>query len=267
MFSDTLAPEQDPHHVKLPKFSPDELIGLTFLHELDDGQKYRAEIVKRINDMDSSNHKNIKFLIKYGDPSYEEIIAYTELCDILEQQHLDELSNQDKLFTYKRIVTHIGPLKPTDPNYKGSTYNVRVEWEDGSITDEPLTVFSKDDPLAAAKYAKTNDLLETTGWKHLKRIANRPKKMKRMLSQAVLKAKRDGPIWKFGVQVPRSTKQAYELDQALGQTKWADAIEAERSQLFEYGTFESKGLHASKPQGYKMIHVFFIFDVKHDLQH
>ena len=61
-----------------------------------------------------------------------------------------------------------------------------------------------------------------------------------MLSQAVLIAKRNGPIWKFGVQVPKLTKEAYELDQALGQTKWADAIEAERTQLFAYGTFESK---------------------------
>ena len=74
--------------------------------------------------MNADNHINLKYLIQFGDPTYEEIIAYTELCDIIEEQHLDELENADKLFAYKRIVTQVGPLKSSDPDYKGSTYNI-----------------------------------------------------------------------------------------------------------------------------------------------
>ena len=42
--------------ISLPKFSPEELIGLTFIHEVDD-QKVRAKIVKKILDRDAENHE------------------------------------------------------------------------------------------------------------------------------------------------------------------------------------------------------------------
>ena len=50
-----------------------------------------------------------------------------------------------------------------------------VEWESGEVTYEPLTLISKDDPITCAVYAKKHDLLDTTGWKHLKRYARLPK--------------------------------------------------------------------------------------------
>ena len=83
---DTIDPAYDPLKTKLPHFSPEELLGLTFLHDITDGQQVRAEVIKRINDMDGENHKNIKFIIAYGDPQYEEIISYAELSNIVEQQ-------------------------------------------------------------------------------------------------------------------------------------------------------------------------------------
>jgi len=32
---------------------------------------------------------------------------------------------------------HEDPLKPSDPSYKGSKYNVMIEWENGEVTSEP----------------------------------------------------------------------------------------------------------------------------------
>ena len=52
----------------------------------------------------------------------------------------------DRLWKYKEISGHEGPLKPSDPRYKGDRYNVRVEWEDGSCTYEPKKILMKDDP-------------------------------------------------------------------------------------------------------------------------
>eukprot|EP00977_Amphora_coffeiformis_P026758 scaffold29883_cov112-Amphora_coffeaeformis.AAC.1 len=46
--------------IKLPKFSPEELLGLTFLHDVDDGQQVRAKIVKKILDRDAENLERIK---------------------------------------------------------------------------------------------------------------------------------------------------------------------------------------------------------------
>ena len=103
-----------------------------------------------------------------------------------------------------------------------------------------MVIISKDDPVACARYARENNLLDTEGWKHLRRIGRREKKFNRMLKQAILKAKHHGPIWKFGVRVPRTSKEAAQLDKELKQTKWADAEALELAQLHEYHTFKDK---------------------------
>jgi hypothetical protein len=66
---------------------------------------------------------------------------------------------------------HQVPLKKNDPNYKGSSYNVLVEWEDGSNTYEPLDLIIRDDPVTLAIYAKKNKLLNKPVWKRLKHVA------------------------------------------------------------------------------------------------
>jgi hypothetical protein len=82
----------EPTRLKLPKFSPDELIGQTFIQQDDDDTNYSAKIVKRIKDKDSENHQNIKFLVEIGEGKYEEILTYNEIVSNLidEQESLDD---------------------------------------------------------------------------------------------------------------------------------------------------------------------------------
>ena len=54
----------------------------------------------------------------------------------------------------------------------------------GRVTYEPLTLISKDDPITCAVYAKKHDLLDTTGWKHLKRYAKTSKRLIRAVKQS-----------------------------------------------------------------------------------
>jgi len=70
----------------------------------------------------------------------------------------------------------------------------------------------------------------------------------------------------FGIQVPRTAKEAIEIDKKNGNTHWQDAMKAEISQLFEYETFKDKGYKVFV-NGYKKIRVHFVFAVKHDLRH
>jgi hypothetical protein len=73
------------------------------------------------------------------------------LCDLVSEQHDKEAFGDNELFTFHCIVDHQGPLKPSDPEYNGSSYNVKVEWEDaGVVTWEPLTVIGKYDPVTVA---------------------------------------------------------------------------------------------------------------------
>ena len=83
----------------------------------------------------------------------------------------------EQMWTFKGVIDHQGPLKPTDPKYKGSSWNVLVEWDDGSKTWEPLYMIRKDDPAGFAQYAKEHDLLDLPGWKGLKRLAKHAKNL------------------------------------------------------------------------------------------
>ena len=62
-------------------------------------------------------------------------------------------------FKFRAITGHPGALKATDPNWKGSKYNVQVEWETGEVTFEPLAVIVAVDPVTCAAYAKQHDLI------------------------------------------------------------------------------------------------------------
>ena len=73
--------------------------------------------------------------------------------------HLDHQEQQHDLYKFRAITSHQGPLSPLDENYKGSKYNVMVEWETGEITEEPLSLSAANDPVTCATYAKKHDLL------------------------------------------------------------------------------------------------------------
>jgi hypothetical protein len=81
--------------------------------------------------------------------------------------------NDDIVWRFKHIIGHQGPLICTDPNYKGSKYNVLMGWENGEITKEPLAIIAADDPVTYLCHLfKEKGLLDKEGWKHFKKIAD-----------------------------------------------------------------------------------------------
>jgi hypothetical protein len=238
----------NPAEARLPRFSPAELIGLTFLKEQEDGTMIRAKVTKKINDLDTQNHQNIKMLLEIGDEhGHEELIGYIELCDIIDEQHKKERENPDAQFLFEEIIAHEGPLRPGMKGYNGSMWNIKVKWADGTTTMEPLELVAKDDPISCAAYGLKNELLDLPGWRRFRRLARREQKMKRMANHVQAFDARRGPTYQFGVQVPRSIKEAYDLDKQNGNMLWSDAIRTEMDQLKEYKTFTNMG-RESPPQ-------------------
>ena len=68
-----------------------------------------------------------------------------------------------ELFKFRATIGQKGPLAASDPDWKGSKYNVEVEWETGEITFGPLSVIAADDPVTCAAYAREHDLLAVVG--------------------------------------------------------------------------------------------------------
>jgi Reverse transcriptase (RNA-dependent DNA polymerase) len=259
--------QEEAEESKEPLSSLEELIGKTFLMDLPDGERHRARIVELIekhDDLINNNPERIKFLCSLDQDGREELLTYNQVLDYLNK----DLENPI-VWKFKRIVSHQGPLKPHDKQYKGSLYNVMIEWEGGEVTAEPLNIIAKDDPVTCAIYAKENNLLDCDGWKRFKSLARRQKNFIRTAKQAYLRSFRSSPKYKYGYEVPRNYQDAMRLDRFNGNSKWRDATKLELDQINEYETFNDLG-HKERvkaPVGFKKIRVHLIFDVKHDGRH
>ena len=199
------------------------------MDEQEDGQRFRATIVKMIDDHESKvedNPTRKKFLLSINNDSGEEIITYNKLLDYLQRDEENET-----LWKFRRIVSHQGPPSSNHPEYRGSTYNVQVEWETGEITTEPLNIIAADDPVYCAIYARDNNLLDQPGWKKFKSIAKRQKNFIRLINQAKLRSFNTAPRYKYGYEVPRDYAHALRLDAKNGNTKWQDARSVEMNQI------------------------------------
>ena len=159
----------------LPEFSPDDLVGRTFLLPPgDSGERLRAkvtrEVVEAIEKADGERVQNLSYILGIGNGKLEEIILYNQLVDHLEAAANEDNEISDDLFKFRALIGHLGPLKSTDPNWQGCKFNVLVDWETGEETDEPLSVLAADDPVTCATYAKENDLLHIDDWERFRNL-------------------------------------------------------------------------------------------------
>ena len=81
----------------------------------------------------------------------------------------------------------------------------------------------------------------------MRKFAKNKKKLDRLLKQAKLKQLRQELIYKFGVRVPRDSREARYLEKKEGHTRWTDAESVELAQLHDYKTFLDLGHGAKTP--------------------
>ncbi|KAL7571806.1 hypothetical protein ACA910_002893 [Epithemia clementina (nom. ined.)] len=238
--------DEDPTTNKpMPDFNPEDPIGKTFLMPIDNnGERLRAtvtdkviEICEQLGEYEESLPEKINFKLDIGMGRAEHIVTYNQLLD-----HIERAKQEDEgLFRFTEITGHQGPLKAGDPDYHGSPYNVKVLWDTGEITTEPLNMIASDDPVTCAVYAKKHDLLELPGWKRFKHLAKNQKKLARAINQTKMRQARATPVYMFGYRVPKDYKEAMELDKQNGNSKWFDAVETEMAQIKEYNVFKDGG--------------------------
>ena len=222
-------------------YDPDSLIGRIVLLQNDNKcECLRATISKKIieplEEIDDIHHKtvdNINFLIKLGQGRSETILSYNQMLD-----HLEQENQQDQFYKLRAITAHKKPLSKKDSDYKGCLYNVMIEWERGETTKEPLSSIAADDPATCAVYANKNDLLHLEGWRQFRRTTKNQKKLTRAINMNKIRQVRRSTIFQFGSMVPRDYKQALELDEQNGKSKWYDATKLEMDQIKEYEVFK-----------------------------
>jgi hypothetical protein len=117
--------------------------------EQPDGQRARGKIVQLIEGHESSledNPTRIQFRVSVNNNKAKEIIMYNKMLEYITR---DEES--DVMWKFQRIISH---------EVQGSKITLLIEWENGEITKELLSIIAVDDPFTCAIYARENGLLD-----------------------------------------------------------------------------------------------------------
>ena len=122
-----------------------------------------------------------------------------------------------------------------------------VEWETAEVTDEHLSLIAADDPVTCTEYAKKYDLLHLDGWKRLKHIAKNQKQLTRAINQSKIRQGRRSAVYQFGFLIHKDYKQALQLDEQNGHSKWYDATKLEMDQINESMSFKTMEKHNMIP--------------------
>ena len=132
-------------------------------------------MVEAIEKADGERFQNLSYILGTDNGKVEEMIYYSQLVDHKEAAANEENEINDDVYKFMALNGHQGPLKATEPIWKGCKYNVHVEWETGEKTYEPLSVLAEDDPVTCASYAKGDSLSHIDGWERFKNLAKRDK--------------------------------------------------------------------------------------------
>ena len=175
---------------------PSELVGFVFAMK-DGDDVNRAKVTKREPDSD-------KFVVELENGK-EHLMEYHVLLDRYNEANNEE----DQIFTYSAILDH---------RKKNRKWEVLVKWDGHGVepTWEPLANLKESDPVTVASYAKKKKLTNMAGWKWAKRVQDLdPSRMIRFTGR-ICKSMKSNVKFQFGVQVPRTAKEALELDRKNG---------------------------------------------------
>ena len=116
----------------MPTFDPSDLIGRTSLLQPEEngerhGPKVSRKVVEIIDQDDGQRVENINYILDIYNRKVEELISYNQLLEHLENAQDHDMGMDQELYRCRAIIGHQGPLLASDPDLKGSKYNVQVE--------------------------------------------------------------------------------------------------------------------------------------------
>ena len=252
-----------------------------------DGNLIKARVTKRMKDdegrpIGKSNANPLLdtrlYKVEYPDGRIDELQANTiaenmyAQCDTEGRQYLllNEISDHRKdetaLTKENGYVIGRGGNRHCKRTTKG--WKLLVEWKDKSTQWVPLKDLKQSNPVQLAEYAVTNKIADEPAFAWW--VGYTLRKRNRIISK--IKARYWKTTHKFGIELPHSVEEAYEIDERNGNRNWTDAIEKEMKKIYIFQTFElwDKGtpddLRSGKVKmpGFKELTVHMVFDIKMD---
>ena len=191
----------------------------------------------------------------------EEGRKYMLMRDIVD--HKSDETAVDKADGTFRTPNGVEVKKKTTRGWK-----LLVEWNDGTQDWMPLKTLKESNPVQVAEYAVANKIQDEPAFawwvKHVLR------KRTRIINK--VKSRYWKTTQKFGIDLPHSVEEAYEIDRRTGTLHWTRAIEKEMKKIRELAAFERHGdctpaelrRDATKLPGFKEIGCHMVFDIKMD---
>ena len=210
--------------------------GYTYETENNETQMNKYHLRSRINNKPIDNAKDI-------------------YMDIINKINKKQEEGETR-WRFKKILDH-----QNSKDGKGIRTELKILWDDNSISWEPLEVFKIDDPISVATYARKEKLLDMPTWKWCKKYIEKRRLFTSMTRHIFTAKGKATTRYQFGVRVPKSVKEAIEFDKQEGNNLWRDAMKEEMDKIEEYKVFiESKNI----PSGYIKIPCHMVFAVKFD---
>ena len=139
-------------------------------------------------------------------------------------------------------------------------WKLKVQWEDGTESWVPLKILKESNPVETAEFAIAKGIEKEPAfaWWIDHTLKKRNYFIKKLRKTQVAKTN-----LKFGLVVPKSVKEALDIDRKNGNTYWNDAIKKELKNVIV--AFHLLGEDEAVPVGSKKIPYHIIFDIKYDL--
>ena len=135
--------EENPSGSKpMPIFDPSDLNGRTFLLPPEEnGERHRAkvtrQVVENIDQVNGQRIDNINFILENGNGKVEELISYNQLLEHLENAQEYDMGMDQKLYRFRAIIGHQGPLLASDPDWKEANIMFKLNGSLGRLLLNP----------------------------------------------------------------------------------------------------------------------------------
>ena len=132
-------------------------------------------------------------------------------------------------------------------------WSVQVKWKDSSMSWLPLSLVKSSNPVNLTEYVEANNLSSEPAfnWWMKQTLKKRDKIINKF------KTKSNKTKIKFGINVPQTVEEAFELDKENGNTLWQQAIAKEMNN--SRSTFQVLDINEEPPIGYTEITCHLIF--------
>ena len=191
-------------------------------------------------------------------------------ANIIAENIFSQMDDEGNLFTLmKEIVDHRtnkhavkGPdgwhttktgQKRRKPTTKG--WELLCGWKDGTSSWVKLTDLKESFPIELAEYAHNNKIIDEPAFAWWAYYVL--KKRDRIIMKA--KTKYWQKTHKYGVELPKTIEEAYEIDRKTNTTHWRDAIKKEMKNVMVAFEFDDED---KVPIAHQRIGVHMVFDVR-----